>query len=95
MFNKRVVNNQSQCYDNRYMSSLVTINKNILNGTPVVSGTRIPLERLEYLAKKGQLTITDLQEEYPHVETKKLHDVIAFLIQRGISTIEKEYKKTN
>lgn len=56
---------------NKYISS----DKNILGGTPVIKGTRIPIERVLFLFKEGY-TIEEIQEEYDHVDLKTLECVI-------------------
>lgn len=69
----------------------ITVDSNILGGTPVISGTRIPIERLYQLIKQGQ-SVEDLQEEYPWVDKKKLQYTIASLIKFSLDEIEKTQK---
>lgn len=57
------------------MSKNITCDANILGGTPVISGTRIPISRVIYLLKVGY-TVDAIQEEYPQVSLEKLNDVL-------------------
>lgn len=66
----------------------ISINKEILGGTPVISGTRIPIERIYELIKQGN-TLENLQQDYSWVDKKKIQFVIAYLMEAGLD----EYKK--
>lgn len=70
----------------------ISMDKDILGGTPVISGTRIPIERLQALVKMGYST-QDLKEEYPHVEVKKIQYLMAYLIEAGLHAFEESKKK--
>lgn len=74
------------------LKKYITIDKTILSGTPVVSGTRIPVERLQYLVKSGYTT-EDLQHEYPHVDIKKIQFLMSYLIEAGLNAFSKSQKK--
>ena len=76
------------------MPQLVTINEKILGGKPVISGTRIPVERLKYLIESGY-TVENLKEEFPHINKKKISSVMAFLLTKGIDAFEREYAQTS
>ena len=53
------------------LKKYITIDEDILGGSPVITGTRIPIERLRELVKQGYTT-QDLREEYPQVVVKKI-----------------------
>ena len=57
------------------MSKNITCDIKILGGTPVISGTRIPISRIIYLLKDGY-TVDAIQQEYPQVSLEKLNDVL-------------------
>lgn len=76
----------------RVLKKYINIDPKILGGTPVIAGTRIPIERIYELIKQGYSTET-LQREYPQVETKKIHSLIAYLVEAGLNEFEKNYKK--
>jgi len=69
----------------------ININPKILGGTPVIAGTRIPVERVSALVRQGY-TPQKLQEEYPWVEPKKIQYLIAYLMEAGLDAFEKTYK---
>ena len=58
----------------------IETNPEILGGTPVISGTRMPVERVFQLVKQG-MSVEDLQESYPWVDKKKIQYTIAYLMQ--------------
>ncbi len=60
----------------------------ILGGTPVIAGTRIPVERVYHLIRHGYTTET-LKKEYPHVAPKKIQHIISYLMQAGLDAFEK------
>lgn len=72
---------------NKYISQ----NPKILGGTPVIAGTRIPLEHLYHLVRQGYSTQT-LSEEYSWVEPKKIQYAIAYLMKTGLDEFEKAQK---
>ena len=57
------------------MNKYISRDPNILSGTPVIKGTRIPIERVLFLFKEGY-TIEEIQQEYNHVDLKTLEHVI-------------------
>lgn len=57
------------------MNEYISSDKSILGGTPVIKGTRIPIERVLFLFKEGY-TIEEIQKEYDHVDLKTLEHVI-------------------
>jgi uncharacterized protein (DUF433 family) len=48
------------------MTHYIVSNPNILDGEPVIAGTRIPVVELLLLLKEGR-TLSDVQRMYPHV----------------------------
>lgn len=69
----------------------VDITPKILGGTPVIAGTRIPIECVSALVRQGY-TPQKLQEEYPWVEPKKIQYLIAYLMEAGLDAFEKAHK---
>jgi len=65
------------------LKKYITIDEDILGGSPVITGTRIPIERLRELVKQGYTT-QDLREEYPQVAVKKIQFLIAYLMEAGL-----------
>lgn len=72
---------------NRY----ITIDPQILSGTPVISGTRIPVERVSYLVRTGY-TPKDLKQEFPQVEARKISYLISYLMEAGLNVFKTEKK---
>lgn len=52
----------------------------ILSGTPVIVGTRVPVSRIVFLLKDGY-TLEAIHEEYPHISLKVLEAVIDEIAQ--------------
>ena len=75
----------------KVLGRYVTRNKNILGGTPVIAGTRIPIERVYHLIKQGY-SIEMLLDDYPWVDKKKMQYAIAYLIKAGLDEFEKTQK---
>jgi uncharacterized protein (DUF433 family) len=69
----------------------IIIDPEILGGTPVISGTRIPVERVKELVKQGY-TVDTLKKEYPQVSSKKIQNIISLLMERGLDDYKKTYK---
>lgn len=63
---------------NNYVSS----NPNILNGMPIVAGTRIPISRILYLLSQGY-TVNKIKEEYPQLSVRKISEIIATIAQQA------------
>jgi uncharacterized protein (DUF433 family) len=53
------------------MSDLITKDPNILGGTPVIKGTRIPVKLLKRLFKIGY-TVKVIKFEYPSLSQQKI-----------------------
>jgi len=73
------------------LSKYIEINPKILGGTPVIAGTRIPIERVFNLVRQGYTTKT-LRQEYPHLEPKIIQYLIAYLMEAGLDAFEKNQK---
>ncbi len=67
------------------MSKLITVDKKIMGGAPVISGTRIPIQRIIFLIKDGY-NIDAIQAEYPHVDKKTLEGVLDEIATSVITT---------
>lgn len=48
------------------MKTYISTNSNILNGKPVISGTRIPITQVIFLIREGY-TLKEIHGEYPNV----------------------------
>lgn len=75
----------------KILKKYISINPQILGGTPVISGTRIPLERVLQLVKQGY-SIQTLKDTYPHVNPQKIQNVIAHLMRAGLDDYTNSYK---
>ena len=75
----------------KMLKKYISIDPLVLGGTPVISGTRIPVERVYQLVKQGYSTQT-LEDTYPHVNPQKIQDVIAYLMQAGLDDYTNAYK---
>lgn len=53
------------------MSKYIVSDSDILGGTPVIKGTRVPIGRILFLLKDGY-TLEAIQEDYPHIDIKTL-----------------------
>ena len=71
------------------LKKYITVDKNILQGTPVISGTRIPVARLFSLVRQGYNTET-FREEYPHVSYIKIQRLMAYLMKAGFDAVTQE-----
>ena len=75
----------------KILKRYISIDPLILGGTPVISGTRIPVERVYQLVKQGYSTQT-LENTYPHVSPQKIQNVIAHLMQAGLDDYTNTYR---
>ena len=73
------------------LTKYIDVDPNILGGTPVISGTRIPVERVYQLIKQGS-SLDELQSDYSWVDKKKIQYVIAHLMKAGLDEFEKTQK---
>ncbi len=63
------------------MKAYISSDPQILGGTPVISGTRIPISRVLYLLSQGY-TLENIAEDYPHLDTKVIEAVLEELAKR-------------
>jgi uncharacterized protein (DUF433 family) len=75
----------------RLLSKYITISPEILGGTPVIAGTRIPVERIYQLIKHGD-SVETLQKQYSWVDKAKIQNTIAYLMKAGLNEYEKTQK---
>lgn len=64
----------------RCMKKYIVSNSQILGGTPVISGTRVPIARILFLLKEGY-TIEAIHDEFPHVPIKTIKGAVNELIE--------------
>lgn len=57
------------------MNEVVTINPNVLGGTPVFAGTRVPVESLFDYLKRGR-TIDYFLEQFPTVRREQVEQLL-------------------
>ena len=62
------------------MSKNITQDPNVLSGTPVIAGTRIPVKRIIFLLSSGY-TLDSIHSEYPQVSVEKLNAVMEEVAQ--------------
>lgn len=60
--------------------------KNILGGAPVISGTRIPAERLSALVELGY-TEENIKKQFPGVSIKKIKGAMSELLSFSIEKL--------
>ena len=58
----------------------------ILGGTPVITGTRIPAERIYYLLEQGY-TESTIKKEFPQVGVKKIRGALSEVFRVGLANI--------
>ena len=61
-------------------------NEKILGGAPVITGTRIPVERLAHLIKQGYEE-KNIKEEFPGVEVKVIKGAMSELAIAGLHNL--------
>lgn len=57
------------------MKPYIVSDPKILGGTPVISGTRIPVSRIIFLLKEGY-TVEAIHQDYPHISANVIEVVI-------------------
>ena len=75
----------------KILKKYISIDPGVLGGTPVIHGTRIPVERVWQLVKQGYSTQT-LEDTYPQVKPQKIQNVIAYLMQAGLDGFTSTHK---
>ena len=63
------------------MKPYITSNSKIMNGAPVITGTRVPVVKILYLLKEG-FTLKEISKQYPHIGLQKLKGAINELAQK-------------
>lgn len=58
------------------MNSIVNVNPNILGGTPVFRGTRVPIEALFDYLRNGKTTC-DFLEDFPSVRSEQVDSLLS------------------
>ncbi len=62
------------------MSKLITSDPQILGGTAIITGTRLPVVVVLQRLKEG-FTIDEIHDQYPHVSTKTFVGVLEELAE--------------
>ena len=62
------------------MKKYIISDPNILGGTPIIAGTRIPAKRILYLFRDGY-TIEAIHEDYPQLSVEVIDKVIDEIVQ--------------
>ena len=57
------------------MEKYIVSDPDILGGTPVIKGTRVPIGRIVFLLKDGY-TLEAIHEDYPHIDIHTLSSAI-------------------
>jgi uncharacterized protein (DUF433 family) len=57
------------------MGKYIISDPDILGGTPVIKGTRVPIGRILFLLKDGY-TLEAVHDDYPHIDTHILSSAI-------------------
>ena len=68
------------------MGKYISVDKNIMSGTPSSKGTRVPIQRIVFLLKQGY-NIYGLHEEFPHIDMKILQGVMDEVSQIVIKSL--------
>ncbi len=63
-------------------ASSIASHPNILSGTLVITGTRIPVSRIFYLLSQGY-TIENIRKEYPQLSSQKIKTIIAEIAKQA------------
>jgi len=68
------------------MGKYIVSDPDILGGTPVIKGTRVPIGRIVFLLKDGY-TLEAIHEDYPHIDLQTLSNAIDEAIETLNSTL--------
>ena len=66
------------------MASIVSVNPNVLGGTPVFAGTRVPVESLFDHLKRGR-TIDYFLEQFPTVQREQIEELLDDAMAKSLS----------
>ena len=73
-------------------TNVINIDPNILGGTPVFRGTRVPVESLFHHLKKG-ISIEEFLDDFPTVNLEQVKEVMAIVGQMlATSNFRKQYE---
>ena len=65
------------------MKKFISRDESVLGGTPVVSGTRVPVSRILHLLARGYSVVEIIETNYPHVTIDEICGALKELA-RGI-----------
>ena len=65
----------------------ISMNSEVMGGAPVITGTRIPAERVSELLKQGY-TETSLKKEFHGISVKKLRGAMYELTSLGLDKLD-------
>jgi uncharacterized protein (DUF433 family) len=68
------------------MGNYIISDPDILGGTPVIKGTRVPIGRILFLLKDGY-TLEAIKEDYPHIDIQTLSSAIDEAIEALNTTL--------
>ncbi len=57
------------------MEKLINVDKEILGGTPVFMGTRVPVKNLFDYLEEGE-SIAEFMEDFPTVKKQQINDIL-------------------
>ena len=63
------------------MKNYIVSDPDILNGTPVIRGTRIPVEKIKHLLEDG-FNLEGIQKLYPHIKLSLIKEVMNELFKQ-------------
>ena len=66
----------------------ITRSDHILNGSPILRGTRIPVRLIAQIYRAGD-SVDDILQSYPHLSAAAVHDAISYYLDHQ-SEIEAE-----
>jgi len=66
----------------------ISTNKEIAGGKPVITGTRIPAQRLQYLVEHGY-TEDKIKKEFAGIPIKKIRGAVSELMGLGLEQVVK------
>jgi uncharacterized protein (DUF433 family) len=74
------------------MGKYLISDPDILWGTPVIKGTRVPIGRIVFLLKNGY-TLGAIHDEYPHIDLPTLSAAIDEAIDAINTTFQKKKRR--
>ena len=64
----------------RSVTNRIVMNRNILAGKPIISGTRISVEFILELLASG-MSVSDIEKEYPHLMKEDILAAVAYAVR--------------